>query len=198
MMHTKVVLLASQLVFCLSSYKDSPVSGSQFVVDIQRPSDKIEVQGHPQLESGSAKSEIVGERVASKEKDVEKPIPLETKDGNPVQISLIITNRAKPVEPKSGDANTDAQKKKETTPHQKLSEMLLKPNPITKSNSLGKDDILAMIRFNNEIKNTGMKLQKMSESSNKILKKSINFTDAAAQEDLVNYHVIEITENKNK
>lgn len=199
MMHSRVVLFATQLAHCLGSYKNSASPDGQLIVDL--PLDKPEVlpQSRSRLEAeyeGDRTAKSAGKHTAPKLKDAEKPIPLEAKNGNPVQISLIITNGAKQTDAKGSGAS--GTQKKETASRQKLSEMLLKPNPVTQGGVLGKDDVLGLIKLNNEIKGASLKIQKMSESSNKILKKSINFTDTPAQEDLVNYHVIEITENKGK
>lgn len=168
----RMVIFASMLR-CVSSHKDTPAPDSLGMQTSGR-TDQLSLQGKDH-------------RVNTDIKD--SRIPLEAKEGSPVQISLIITNGANQDEAKSSMDHA-----KESTSRQNLSEMLLKPNP---ANTLSKEDVLSLIKLNNEIRSTGLKLQKMSESSNKILRMS-SPAETTAQKDLVNYHVIEITENKAK
>lgn len=96
-------------------------------------------------------------------------IPITT-DGKPMKISLIITPKEK--EPKS------------------LKEILLNPNETKKETVVEKGENTEIKKLASDLKNLSAESQKISESLIKMAK------DSEKQTDLINYHVIEITDNK--
>lgn len=118
-------------------------------------------------------------------------------ESNPVQISVIITNGNEPKHKKTDQAEVN--KKPDTInnnakPHQGLGDLLLKPNNPEPSDSLDENDILALAKY-------VAKIKAMTDGIDKILKKSKHYQKIGKKEmreNLVNYHVIEITENKKK
>lgn len=180
-------------------FKSNPdVTKTNLVVEIQKPSTSVN-KGTTASERSSLGDDS---ETIKATKDVKQAgeIPILSDGNNPVQISLIITNGMDSKE--KGQALSEEKKgEKPNNRQSSLSEMLLKPTHQEKSEKLDEEDMASLLKLSARLKNASMEIQKISDSLNKVIKKSKDHPERENSEhpkDLVNYHVIEITENKSK
>jgi len=210
-MHILVALFA---VKCSPPVSENEVSNPQVGLEIRTSPDRFKDSVHTAINTsegivlptrtlaGSKESLPAKKPTASAQNMADIPIIAKNDspsrpESNPVQISVIITNGNEPKHKKTDQA--EANKKPDTVnnsakPHQGLGDLLLKPNNPEPSDSLDENDILALAKY-------VAKIKAMTDGIDKILKKSKHYQKIGKQEmreNLVNYHVIEITENKKK